>query len=297
MRTFEFKTFRISVEEVGVERDQVMWRIILEAPGAQPIGLVSFGGASEAAVALDLIQDMRRIFSIGVDPYVKMEMKRDPNLNETEERKRATALFAIAQAADDDDIASAEMSLQVEAVAPEEREAMENIQKVLSRDFDFGNVKISVRPGTMAPGGIWFSILMEGNNVRDEDLMLRPPMYLTSRVAGDHIKVIRKVLEWGIERTTSHHLKVNYLGEEWRTQAEEYIRKLDQVGRTLGDAELARLEAALEEEAAREAEEREEIGRRFKETEEARVLETLEAREREIEARIKELQSKRGLKP
>lgn len=297
MRAFEFKTFRITVEEVGIEAGQTVWRIVLEAPGAKPIGLVSFGGPSEAAVALDLIRDMRRIFAIGVDPYVKGELKRDLEIDEAEERKRAAALFAVAQAVDDDDVASAEMSLQVEAVAPEGRWAMETVQKTFSRDFDFGNVKISIRPSTMAPGGqIWFSILMEGKNVRDEDLMLRPPAYLTSRVAGDHIKVIRKVLEWGIERTVSHHLKVNYLGEEFQPQVEEYIRKLDQVGRTLGDAELARLEAGLDEEADREAGEREGIVRGFKETQEARALEALEARDREIEARIKELQAKRGIK-
>lgn len=297
MRAFEFETFRISVEEVGIEAGQTVWRIFLEAPGAKPIGLISFGGSSEAAIALDLIQDMRRIFAIGVNPYVKAELKRDPEIDEAEERKRAAALFAVAQAVDNDDIASAEMSLQVEAVAPEERGAMEVLQKTFSRDFDFGNVKISVRPSTMAPGGqIWFSILMEGKNVRDEDLMLRPPAYLTSRVAGDHIKVIRRVLEWGVDRAIDHHLKVNYLGDEFRPQVEEYIHKLDQVGRTLGDAELARIEAGLEEEADREAGEREGIIRGFKETEEVRALKALEAREREIEDRIKELKSKRGLK-
>lgn len=296
MRAFEFKTFRITVEEVGIEADQTVWRIFLKAHGAKPIGLVSIGGPSEAAIALDLIQDMRRIFAIGVDPYVMEELKRDPELDETEERKRVAALFAIAQAVDDDDVASAEISLQVDAaLVPDDREA---IQKMLSRDFDFGNVKISIRPSTKAPGGqIWFSILMEGKNVHDEDLMMRPPAYLTSDVAGDHIKVIRKVLEWGIDRATSHHLKVNYLGEESRPQTKEYIRKLDQVGRTLGDAELARLEGALEEEADREAGEREGIVRGFKETQEARALEALEAREREIKARIKELQAKRGTKP
>lgn len=297
MRAFEFKTFRISVEEVGVEAGQTVWRIFLEAPGSKPIGLVTSGAPSEAAVALDLIRDMRRIFAVGVDPYVKSELKRDPELDEAAERKLAAALFSIAQAVDDDDVASAEMSLQVEAVAPEDRGAMEVMQKTFSRDFDFGNVKISIRPSTMAPGGqIWFSILMEGKNVRDEDLMLRPPAYLTSRVAGDHIKVIRRVLEWGVDRAVSHHLKVNYLGEEFRPQVEEYIRKLDQVGRRLGDAELARLEAGLEEEAEREAGEREGIVRGFKETEEVRALEALEAREREIEARIKELQARRGVK-
>ncbi len=294
MREFDFGTLRIAVDEVEYEGEP-FFSVQVQAPGRK-VGLLTPPPApSEAAVALALLQDMRKIFSMGVEPYVKAAIGADPERDEDGERKRASALFAVAQAARDEDLAEAERQLEAEAYSPEMREAQELVERTLSRTFDFGNVKIAVRPHRMVETGqLWFHILMEAPGVRDEDLMLRPPGYPVSRVAQDHIKVIRAVLANGVQASTNRHLKANYLGEEWRPKAEEYIRKLEEVGQAMGDAELARVEEGLEEETGREIEERTETVKGYKEREEAKAVQELEARERQIEARLKELREKRG---
>lgn len=296
MRAFEWPTLRISVEEAEYQGSPVI-AVRLESPGGSVGMLTPPPAPSEAAVALDAVQTIKRVHSMGVAPYVKSQLKADPSLDEGDERRRAAALFAVAQGASDQDLDRAERELQVEAVPEGEREAMEVLQKTLTRAFEVGDVRIRVSPSTPGPGGqIWFHIVIEGpGGLREEDLMLRPPSYPTSQTAADHFKVIRYVLESGVQAGVARHLKANYLGEEWREEATAYMMKLDQIGRALGLAKVIQIEERLEEEEReKETEEREETLKSFVEKEERESLAALEEAERRIEARLKELREKRA---
>lgn len=293
----ELPSFGVLVEAKGQAPEGTVWQATLQSRGAKkPIGVMT-AGDTEAQVALDLVRDLRRVFAIGVDRYVSSQLTRDPDEDEEDLRKRAIAFFEVAQGADDQDLQEAERRLQIEAVPPEIREATEAMQKVMSRSFDFGNVKIRIEPSGHGAGGhVWFHILVEAPGGREEDQMLRPPSYPTSRVAQDHFKVMKYVLEAGVPAAVERQMKANYLGEEWRPQAQAYIEGLDQFGRVVGLPDVDRVIAGLEGESEREIEERAGTLQEYKVRAEEQTLVDLKEREAQIVERLKELRERHGKK-
>ncbi len=291
MKFFEFPTLRIAVEPAGAG----LWRAVAEAPGAKPAQFLTGGAGPEESVAVDLIGTMRAIFRLGVRDWVKEAIERDPEMDESEARKFAAAVFLVAQAAGGDDpLRDAETEIMKGALHPALREMWERAQEVLARTYEFGDVRISVKPVTMmAPGIAGFYVRMEGPGFVDEDLIQRPDGYLLARVAWEHIQVIKRTLEWGMERSIGHFMKMNYLDESRRPAATVYITNLDRVGRALGPVRLAELEAALKAEEGKEAPERAEFSGELEERARAAMIDQLEGRLRTVEARIKELRELR----
>jgi len=288
METFDFGTFRLVVRHLGYSGEMPFWRITLEVPGRADARLELAAEGSSADAALGFVQDLRRMVRIGLEKYAAA-MSREMGVSAAAVKATAAPLHESAAAVGDSALAAAEAKL-TEARSPEAREAEEHkevkeaVNKLFRREFDFGTSRMTVFvKGLLAPQVVVFIIRIEGpGDLKHEESMMRPPQYLLSDVAADHLKVIRFAVTEGIPATVARHMRANFISDQHAHLARKHVEKLAAVGQAIGLDEIDRMIALLDAESDRESLEREEI-----------TYQALEREERELAEQIRALRARR----
>lgn len=293
MKVFETDVLRFTVRPGPVDGT---WEVVIEAPGTKlkPVLAMSGGDGPESDVAIDLLNQMAHIHKKGVQAYLKAAEQEFEDADPTQLKQMATSLFRLTDEVGGMEALQALAAKVHEAsVGREGWEAYQKFREGLVSNWQFGNLKIEVKPGRMmSPEIMGFYVKFEVPGVVYEDLMQRPVGYFLAQIAKEEVTIMRQTLQMGISAAAQRFLKANYLGPEFLPQMTQHATNLDRIGRAIGDAELARLEDVFAEELDKEGRNRDETRVQLEKALETRNLEQLKERERELVRHIEALKKR-----
>lgn len=290
-RTFEFGAFQIRAVLKGLIDDHPASQVfVMTAAGQADAGMVGTGLPLPSEAALYVVKEFRRALSMGpqrLAQYTMMREKRKPaELREI--HQKAARAFAIASGIPGGDAALAQAEAQLQQEFEREKaemettaqQAAEHVEKERTVGFDLGPVRMVVEwagtmPDPQGPGE--FSVFrvradVQGIAPHHANIATNAPLF--SGAAGWLLGEFAKVLQTGPEK---------YITEEMEQQTEteageslKYAHSLHAAASTLGFAGIEHARQVLEQAAAQERADVEEVELRRLQEEQLEVRHEIE---------------------
>lgn len=293
-RLFDFGAFQIRAVLKGLIDDQPASQVfVMTAAGQADAGLVGTGLPLPSEAALYLVKELRRALSMGpqrLAQYTMMREKRKPaELREI--HQKAARAFAIASGIPGGDAALAQAEAQLQQEFEREKSEMEtsaqkaseHVEKERTVGFDLGPVRMVVEwagtmPDPQAPGELAvFRVRADIQGVAPHHANIATNAPLFSGAAGWLLDEFAKVLQIGPEKYVTEEMEQLTETEE---QSLKYAQGLHAAASALGFAGIEHAKQVLEQAAAQERADVEEV-----------ELRRLEEEQREVRSQIERLRS------
>jgi hypothetical protein len=294
-RTFNFGAFQIRAVLKGLIEDQPASQVfVMTAAGQADAGMVGTGLPLPSEAALYLVKEFRRALSMGpqrLAQYTMMREKRKPaELREI--HQKAARAFAIASEIPGGDAALAQAEAQLQQEFEREKsemetsaqQAAEHVGKERTVGFDLGPVRMVVEwaatiPDPQALGELAvFRVRADVQGVATHHANIATNAPLFSGAAGWLLDEFAKVLQTGPEKYVTEEMEQGT--EPEAGESLKYANSLHAAALALGLAGIEQARQLLEQAAAQERGDVEEV-----------ELRRLEEEQREVRREIERLRS------